>query len=157
MLGMEHKVRTQTSLWCTDVCTQAAGAQERGRSSQPRQCSSALSDTASRCREVQAGRRGHRGSCCQSSWQKRSCYRWQLPAGNEQQKQRNPRQKLQTERGKKKTLNISYVLVSSFQLKENLLSNDQRNSTAKADGEHPCGAIRAGWGVPSIKNYCMAC
>lgn len=62
-----------------------------------------------------------------------------------------------TERGKKKTLNISYVLVSSFQLKENLLSNDQRNSTAKADGEHPCGAIRAGWGVPSIKNYCMAC
>lgn len=38
----------------------------------------------------------------------------------------------------------SYVLVSSFQLKENLLSSDQRNSSAKADGEHPCGAIRAG-------------
>lgn len=46
------------------------------------------------------------------------------------------------EREKKKS--ISYVLVSSFQLKENLLSSDQRNSSAKACGEPPCGAIRDG-------------
>lgn len=29
------------------------------------------------------------GVACQSFWQKKNCYRWQLPAGNEQQKQRN--------------------------------------------------------------------
>lgn len=41
------------------------------------------------------------GVACQSFWQKKNCYRWQLPAGNEQQKQRNSWQKLWRGRGKK--------------------------------------------------------
>lgn len=42
------------------------------------------------------------GVACQSFWQKKNCYRWQLPAGNEQQKQRNSWQKLWRGRGKKR-------------------------------------------------------
>lgn len=41
------------------------------------------------------------GVACQS-WQKKNCYRWQLPAGNEQQKQRNSWQKLWREREREK-------------------------------------------------------
>lgn len=87
------------------------------------------------------------GVACQSFWQKKNCYRWQLPAGNEQQKQRNSWQKLRREREK----SISNVLISSFQLKENLLSSGQMNSSTKAEGGNHCRAIRAS-GAPSIKN-----
>lgn len=88
------------------------------------------------------------GVACQSFWQKKNCYRWQLPAGNEQWKQRNSWQKLWREKRKK---SISNVPVSSFQLKENLLSRVQMNSSTKAEGGNHCGAIRASES-PSIKN-----
>lgn len=87
------------------------------------------------------------GVACQSFWQKRNCYRWQLPAGNEQQNQRNSWRKLWREREK----SISNVLVSSFQLKKNLLSSGQMNSSTTAEGGNHCRAIRAS-GAPSIKN-----
>lgn len=85
------------------------------------------------------------GVACQSFWQKKNRYRWQLPAGNEQQKQRNSRQKLKRKREK----SIASVLVSSFQLKENLVSR----ALTRAEGGNHCRAS----GAPPIKTHQAVC